>query len=169
MEAETKVVVVADSGRSRVYALEPKVAEGATKIPPLREVAALVNPARRSRDNEVFSDSRPGLRQGAGGGTAHGVDDRRNSHKDELDRRFAVDIVDKVLEVSRGLGAHTIVLAASPNMLGFLRSRTGKWSEAGHEVEELARDLTQLTPAQLHDRLAQEQLVPPRSRYGRHG
>lgn len=166
MDVETKVVVVVDSGRSRVYALEPQVAQGVTKIPPLREVAALVNPARRSRDTEMFSDSRPGLRQGAGGGTAHGVDDRRDSHKEELDRRFASDVVDKVLEVMRDLGAQKIILAASPNMLGFLRTRTGKWSESGHDVSELGRDLTQLSPAQLHDRLANEELIPPRSRYG---
>ena len=84
----------------------------------------------------------------------------------EHDRRFASDVVDKVLEVTRDLGAHKIVLAASPNMLGLLRSRTAKWSESGHDVAELARDLTQLSAAQLHDRLAHEELIPPRSRYG---
>jgi protein required for attachment to host cells len=169
MRDESRIVVVADSGRGRVYALEPEEKQGSTNIPPLREVASMVNSSRRLRDDEVFSESRPGLRQGAAGVSVHGVDDRRDSHKDELDRRFAGDIVDKVLEVTRGLGAKRIVLAASPHMLGHLRSRTAKWSESGYEVEELARDLTQLTPAQLHDRLAEEELIPPRSRYGQHG
>ncbi len=57
-----------------------------------------------------------------------------------------------------------VILVASPKMLGALRPHEHLLTTAGLGVEELQRDLTNLTVAQLHDQLAALSVVEPRQR-----
>ena len=154
-------VIVADARRARIFELKrPDFAEIGDR-PKLVELADLVHPERRLRGSEMFTDSRPGTQRGSGGGApAHAVDDGRDGHRDEIDRRFASRIVGEGVRVSSELGATRIVVAATHNMLGLLRSGTARLAASGAKVQELAQELTQLTPAKLYSHLASEQILP---------
>jgi len=156
-------VVVADSARARIYSLQIRETPDGSGRPYLHSERDMVNPGRRARDAEVFTNSRPGTRRGAPGGPGHGVDDHRNEHSAELERRFANDIVDEIKRVASSGSCTNLVLAAAPRMLGALRSPACKLQRA-FDVAELDRDLTKLTPTDVHDHLAAKELIPPRSR-----
>jgi protein required for attachment to host cells len=156
-------VLVADAARARLFRHGMPDAENDV----LEEVRELVEPERRQTDSEVFSESRPGLYQAMRGGPRHGFDDHRDEHRAEEDRRFAAEVLDQAAEVCKGLGRCRLVLAASPNMLGMLRSelaRRGEWVRHLDELCELDRDLSRLPPAELHDWLAARELLAPRER-----
>jgi len=60
-----------------------------------------------------------------------------------------------------------IVLAASTRMIPFLRQDMERLIKQGVEVRELIKDMSKLTPEQIQDHLAKEQVIPARRRPGR--
>jgi protein required for attachment to host cells len=157
-------LVAADAGRARVLVLEVGSAHPGPDA--LVEVANLVNPARRARDAAVFSDNRPGLRREGGPASGHAVDDRRDSHRQEQDKRFAEQVAEEAAQVWRRYPACQIVVAAAPRMLGALRPALARRAgpNSPFDIRELDRDLTMLAPAALHDALADAEVLPPRER-----
>jgi protein required for attachment to host cells len=160
-------VVVADSARARLFTYRaPDRAETSSDV--LLESEDLVSPSRRRRDSETFRDSRPGLRQAQRGGPRHGVDDRRAASRDEEERIFAGDIVEHATQLCERLGRCPLVIVASRGMLNALggaMAHAPAWLRE-RATHELARDLTHLRPAQVHDWLAAESVLPPRRRAG---
>jgi len=58
-----------------------------------------------------------------------------------------------------------LILVAAPKMLGILRAEgRSVLGKTGLVCDEIARDLSGLPLAQLHDHLSQMGLVPPRQR-----
>lgn len=170
MKSEVCVVTV-DASRARFFALEVHNAAPNGRLTRLVEIEDLANAGRRQREGEMFSSSRPGVNSAPGGftgrGVQHGTDDRRGDHIDELDRRFAVDIIDALARHVTELGAQRAVLVADPSMLGQLRTAMARDSKLQVEVSELRKDLSWQTPVEVHDRLAEEGLLPPRGRLER--
>lgn len=160
-------VVVADAARARIHALRWEEGADGRAVPRLHETQVLTNLGRRAQDSELFTDSRPGIRQGTRGGARHGVDDHRQQHLDEMDRQFAADIVDRLADEVHGDGApasSTVILVASHHLLGHLRAAADRLAKAGADVIDVAKDLTNLSPTALHDHLARDGLVPGRVR-----
>lgn len=164
-------VVTMDASRARFFALEVHNASAQGQLTRLVEIEDLASAGRRQREGEIFSSSRPGVNAGPGGfmgrGMQHGTDDRREGHMDEFDRRFAVDVVEALSRHVAELGATRAVLIADPNMLGFMRSAISKDSKLEVEVSEVKKDLSWQSPVEVHDRLAQQGLLPPRGRLER--
>ncbi|WP_428264856.1 host attachment protein [Haliangium sp.] len=160
-------VLTLDASRARLFGLEVQRGPGGESLTKLVEVEDLANPGRRQRASEAFTDSRPGMHGGAGGGPGHGLDDGRDAHLDELERRFTVDVVAALGRQVQALGASRAVIAASPRMLGHLRETIGGQSKLGVEIDELGKELTKLSPVELHDHLAKDELLPPRGRLTR--
>ena len=61
-------------------------------------------------------------------------------------------------------GADTVIVAASPNLLGLIRPHFSALKHAHLTVVDMAKDLTPMSAPELHDYLAREELVPPRVR-----
>lgn len=164
-------VVTMDASRARFFALEVQEANGQGQLTRLVEIEDLANAGRRQREGEIFSSSRPGLNAGPGGvtgrGMQHGTDDRREHHMDEFDRRFAVEVADSLSRHVAELDASRAVLIADPNMLGVMRTAMSRESKLDVEVSEVKKDLSWLSPAEVHDRLAEQELLPPRGRLER--
>lgn len=158
--SESICVVVADAARARIHTLGRRRGQGGRPALVLRESASLDNPSRRELDSKIFTDSRPGLRQGVPGGAGHGVDDHRRQHLTEMDRQFAAEIVERAVRLVHDRGIRRVVVAASPNMLGLLRTGLNRLARAGATVDDLAKDLTKLSPTELHRHLAAEGLLP---------
>ena len=154
-------VAVADARRARIFELwRPEIDELGESLK-LVEIADLVHPERRLRNSEALTDTRPGLRRGSGGAApAHAVDDRRDAHRDEEDRRFAGEIAIEIANRAREVHASRIVLAASHHMLGLMRASSVALASEGVEVVEIPQDLTKLTAAQLYRHLADASFLP---------
>jgi protein required for attachment to host cells len=148
-------IAIVDAARARIYTYD-QAAEGGSSEP-AGALHDLVNPGRRGHD--PYSTTRPGVKRAApGSGT---TDDHRDAHVDELDRRFARQVVSEIDRIAREQGHDRVLLVASPAMLGELRGVDRGLSQGLH-VEYVARDLARLTSPQIHDHLAQLRLVAPR-------
>lgn len=162
----TFCVLVADGARARILTLETDAAGLVATSNPLTEVADLTSPERRARDSEVLSDTRPGLRREGPHGPRHAVSDRREGHRHDADRRFAEMVVEAAAHLWRQSPRSTVIVAASPGMLGLLRPAIARRRRGASwpDVHQLARDLTKLSAPALHDALADLALLPPRER-----
>lgn len=157
-------VLAADGARARVFVLRISDGEHVPTLAPLVEVAQATNPDRRAKDSELFAESRPGLRREGPGVPQHGVDDRREGHRRDTERRFAAQAVDEAERAFREHGVTRVALVASPAMLGVLRQVMRNDAHQPWTVRELARDLSRLSGPALHDALADNGLLPPRGR-----
>jgi protein required for attachment to host cells len=86
-------------------------------------------------------------------------DPHRDSHTEEVERRFATRIVDEIAEVIRSPQTNRLVICASPHMLGKLRDARGATFNK-LELEEVARDLVTLSPAALREHLTAYGVLP---------
>jgi protein required for attachment to host cells len=158
-------VIAADAGRARILTLEAGSSSDEAAAH-LVEVADLSNPARRTRDSDLFSDTRPGLRREGAHGPRHAVDDGRDRQRDESDKKFAEQVAEQAEAAWCHFAACHIVVVAPPKMLGILRPVLARHQRGVTrcDVDELDRDLSRLAPSALHDALAEAQLLPPRGR-----
>jgi hypothetical protein len=159
MQHKRKCIVVADGARARFFAFPD---ETRTDGPPDRlvEIKDLVCPSRREPASNLHSDSRPGI-QGTTS-SRHGVDDHRQAHRHELERRFAADIADSIVQ---SCDNRDLILFASSSLLGLLRTALAR--QPGFDVDgsliiEQVLDITKLSSSELHDRLATDGILPVR-------
>lgn len=158
------IIVVADAARCRIYSHEPSSGPPVDHEPELREVVDLIEPERRLRPRE-----RHGEKQGTGvspTGVGFGLDDRRDSHEREIERRFAAEIVDELSEVLESTSCRRTAIVAGPHMLGLLRAKMTPLAKRGVEVHEVSLDLNSETTARIHDHLASAGVLPVRQRIG---
>ncbi len=153
-------IAIVDATRARLFTLERESgAEGLRES--FTERTDLVNPARRLRPSELFSDSRPGSTANPGfarGGAAY--DDHREAHVGKLDTDFARDVIAEVDRVAEQSHSPRVILCASPGMLGELRKMFGDL-HARVTIATLPRDLVRMGVAELRSRLTQYGLIPP--------
>ena len=154
-------VVVAGGSRARFFTLEdvefPEMQSG----PNLCEINDLISTEMDAPGNELWSDTKSGRNRG-GNGAAHGYDDHRSQHESEFERRFARDIAREAARMLRQNSTKQLVLVAQKRTLGFLRGELDSLLKAGIEIKELAKDLSKLSPLELHEHLARERLLPQR-------
>jgi len=159
-------VLLADAARARVLTLDSPGGELEPTLAPLTEVIDLTSPARRGRDSELLSDTRPGLRREGGHGPRHAVSDHREGKRDDADRHFAELAADEASRIWHRRPFCTVVVVAPPRMLGVLRPLIAQHNSgpSPYDVRELDRDLTRLATPAVHDALAARALLPPRGR-----
>ncbi|HVV84042.1 MAG TPA: host attachment protein [Kofleriaceae bacterium] len=148
-------IVVADSARARLFTFKREDDRGAAPV--LRERADLVSPERRMRAGDVFSETRPSLANNPSG---HGntIDDHRNAHVDETDRRFAHQVIERAAALCSETACTRVALVAGPRFLGHLREHLPMLR--GVPVDEVARDLTHEAAPKLRDHLASLGVIP---------
>jgi protein required for attachment to host cells len=128
-------IAVVDAARARLYTFDQESGPHGSRTQELREETELIDPDRRNR-----------------------------SSTGELERRFAAEVIDRISDLVRDHGCHRLIVVASPNLLEELRKLRGP-RFAGHlAIDELGRDATHFSPAQIHDLLAEQGLLPARER-----
>ncbi|ROR34627.1 host attachment protein [Inmirania thermothiophila] len=150
-------VIVAGQGCARFFELRPAEHPELESGPNLVETASLTN---EDASGEVWSDPKSGRNRAPGGGGAHGYDDHREGHMAEFERRFARRIGETAARMLRRHPAR-LVLVAEKRMLGHLRQSLNG-SAAGVTVQEVAKDLCRMAPMEIHERLAEDGLLPRR-------
>ena len=154
---DEQLIAVVDGARARYFTVGARQTPSGEEKNKLLEVETLVNPAHRLNDGELFSDNRPGLRKAFAHGPGHGVDDKRDAHTDEFDRKFAKLVIEKLAELIRDHDTKYAILAAGPKMLGHLREYRDLLPRV--EIGELPKHLTELSAHDLCLRLEADELI----------
>ena len=154
-------IALVDATRARLFTFE-RVVEGADTREELVERTDLVNPQRRRRPSEVFSDTRPGSSRS--GNLQYAFDDHRDHHISQLDDKFARMAMAALRELVDEHPTQRVVLCASPKMLGRLRAATPGLLPDDIALDEMPRDLVKLSPGDVRAELASRDLLPPPQR-----
>ncbi len=141
-----QLIAVVDAVRARFYAVGQRKTPHGDLRRELEELASLENPAL---EDLTQSEGQPGLR--------HHVNDRKDAHTAEVERRFATSVLARLAELMRKRKAERVILAAAPRMLGFLRHDRTRLPEAS--VWVLPKHLTELSAHDLRERLESEDLL----------
>ena len=153
-------VVVADGARARFFSLEEGgIGDGG---PNLVEHDDLVNPEAESKGKELYSEDKSGRNTAPMGAGAHGYDDHRDRHSEEVERRFAKQIAEVAVASANQGQAKQLVMVADKRMMGHLRSALNVPSTAGLKVSEVAKNLTKLNVSELQEHLSKNGMLPAR-------
>ena len=131
-------LIVADAARCRFFTLTSADTPNIESTVVLQEVEDLVNPEANASGQQVYSNTKSGRNRAPAGGPAHGYDDHREGHQQELRRRFARTIDQRAARLMAQEQGGLVVIA-EPRLLGLLRQ---EFSQDLREriVLELAED-----------------------------
>lgn len=150
-------LALVDATRARLFTFE-RVTDGAETRDELVERTDFVNPQRRRRASEVFSDTRPGMNRT--GNLQYAFDDHRDHHISQLDDKFARMTMAALRELIDEHPTQRAVICASPRMLGRLRAAARELMPADIALDEVPRDLVKLPPGEVRAELASRELLP---------
>ncbi len=153
-------IATVSEAEAKFYCLEPVEYPELESGPRLCEIAQIANPEKRLPDREIYTDTRSGRGRAPGKGPGHGYDDHRLRRDEEASRKFSRAVLEKIRELALREDTRRVILAAQPKMLGLLRQDVHLLEREGIEVREHGKDLTKLSPRQIHEHLAKEGLVP---------
>lgn len=151
-------IIVADGARARFFTLESPEDPAADGGPRLLEHRDLVNPEADVPARGLFSD-RSGRGHSSPGSAAHGLDDHRDQHIEELGRRFASRLVAETERFVQLHDARRLIVVAGPKLLGFLRTEIQKVRLARVEISEVSEYMAHSPTAEIHEALATRGLV----------
>lgn len=155
------LVVVVNRTKARFFTLEkPRVPEYESG-PNLSECKELLNPTQDLAGKDLWANVKTGRNQGSGG-QSHAYDDHRQNHLMEFERRFAQAIADEIVNLSQKHHTRKLILVAEPQILGLLREALTSPLFKDLKIQELAKDLCQLKPLEIHKHLANKELLPAR-------
>lgn len=164
-------VVAAEGARARIFILEPAEVPELESGPNLVERKTLANPEHKASDAEIWTDTRRGAHREHQTGQRqphttgvphHNYDEHRDNNQDQVDRTFARDIVTELDRLIAHNGLRRVVLCAEKQMLGHLRPEISNHLSGNVELEEVPKDLANLSPHELHEKLAKDGHLPPR-------
>lgn len=152
-------ILVAGGTRARFISVRVPDDAALDGGPRLVEHSEVVNPDGEVPARGLFSD-RSGRAHGA---ASHGLDDHRDQHQAEIDRRYARRVVEAAEQFVQAEGLQRLVIAAECQLLGKLRGELEPKRLRGVELVELTEDLSRQSLRQLHAALAQRGWVKPPS------
>lgn len=149
-------ILVAGGTRARFISVEVPADAEIDGGPHLVEHDEMVNPDGDVPARALFSD-RSG--RAHGGNVSHGLDDHRDQHQAEIDRRFARRVVEAAEQFRAARGVQRLVIVAECQLLGRLRAELDpkRWRDV--ELVELAEDLSRQSLRHIHAALAQQGVV----------
>lgn len=155
------LVAVVNGAKARFLTLEPLDAPEFESGPDLVERCELLNPVVEMAGQDLWANTKTGRNRGTGG-QGHNYDDHRNNHLVEFERRFAQAIVTQCDQLIAAHGLNAMVLVAEPQILGLLRHSLHSSNGRSVQLSDLPKDLCWMKPRQLHDYLAQRDILPIR-------
>jgi protein required for attachment to host cells len=159
------LVAVIDGKKARFFTLEPSELPEFQSGPNLIEHEALLNPVKDFEGEELWASTKTGRNRGAGA-QAHAYDDHRENHLIEFERRFAQTIATHIVNLIRVHHIQQLLMIGEPQTLGLMREALTPVLPKNIKTHELAKELSQLKPHELHEYLASKELLPPQKRLG---
>jgi protein required for attachment to host cells len=158
-------LIVADSAHCRFFCLMFAEDENFDRVVEFAELDDLVNPEVLSPGRDVYSNLKSGRNRASSQGAAHGYDDHRQRHHDEVLRRFAKQIALHTTRLLRDNDIGGLVVVANGRLLGLFRERFPK-TLLDRVVAEIDEGATKRSVEQIR-RLLEERgvlLAGPRAR-----
>jgi protein required for attachment to host cells len=154
------LVVVTDGAKARFFTLKTAEIPEYESSPYLLEDEVLLNPDQSLSGQQLWSgpQSQAGHYQ-EGKGSAHSYDDRRQKHEIEFERRFAQEIANQILKRTQLHQSQQLILIAEPRLLGLLREVLIPTLPKTLMLSELDKNLCHLTHQELHEYLANKDLL----------
>lgn len=150
-------ILVADGSRARLLtATFPSAASSAQ----LEERELLLNPERNLSGREIFSNVKSGRNRASARSAAHGYDDHRLRHRDEVERRFARRVASAASRLVHSARADWFVVVAEPRLLGMLRAPLDRRLPSSTARSELAEDLSWHTLTRIRSLLEDKGVLP---------
>ena len=161
LDNNTILIAVIDGTKARFLTLELTQLPDDNSGPNLIEHKVLYNLNNELSGQELWANTKTGRNRGAAN-QAHSYDDHRQNHIMEFERRFAQTISHQIISFIQLYQARHLILAAEPQILGFMREALMPKIPKNIKLNELAKDLCQLKPKELHEYLANKKLLPAR-------
>jgi hypothetical protein len=153
------LIVVVNRAWARFFTIEPVEFPELESGPRLMSREELENAEIRDVQ-EMYTDSKTGRGAAPQGGSVHGYDDKRDKHLDELRRRFAMKVLERIQKLAREEQARTVILAASARMRRFLYTDLDTLTRKGCRVHKISKNIINFSPQKIHKYLADDGLVP---------
>lgn len=157
------IAAVIDSTKARFFTLELEQLPNYDFGPNLKEYDALNNPVKEFTAQQLWANIKTGRNRGAGN-QAHSYNDHRQNHIIEFERRFAQNISNQIVSLIRVYKAKHLILVAEPQILGLMRESLRPMLPQNLELRELAKDLGKLKKKEIHEYLANKNLLPARKK-----
>jgi protein required for attachment to host cells len=132
-------ILVADGSRARLFTAEFHAGESSAT---LKEREDLVSLERNLTGREIFANVKSGRNRAARNAQAHGYDDHRTRHREEVERRFSKQIAAATANIVEKHASDWLVIVAEPRLLGLLRKPLDAKLPAGLPRIELREDLS---------------------------
>jgi protein required for attachment to host cells len=151
-------IALVDATRARLFMFD-RAADEAGLHDQLLEHGELVNPARQPQPVPALAAAPPGA------GHPHHLHDAFDEHRGYRTAKHDAEFARTALAALREMIDHNapqrVILCAGPRMLGTLRESCSGILPDHLPVEELARDLVQMSPSDLRSELVSHGLLPP--------
>ncbi len=153
------LVAVINGTTARFLTLEPVEMEGYESGPNLIEHKSLHSVEKEQQGQDLWANVKTGRNRGSAG-QAHSYDDHRQAHMIEFEKRFAQSIANRILELIQTHQVRQLILIAEPQILGLMREALNSNLPKNVSLSELAKDLCHHRPREVHDYLANCNLLP---------
>lgn len=153
------LVAVMNGTKARFLTLESSQVPGIDGQITLVEQPSLSSPENELLGQELWSTPKTGRNWGSRG-QSQSYDDHREQHAIEYERRFAGMIAQHLAEWVHTYKPEKLVLVVETQFLGLMREAVASTLPKTLEINELAKDLCQLRPLELHEYLANKALLP---------
>jgi protein required for attachment to host cells len=150
-------IAVVDASHARLF-VHTWTVDGERVRDELAETADLVEPGRRLHEVDRFSSAHPG--ENRYGTRRIGYDDHRDANIHHEDAAFAARVIERISQLAAEATCDRVVVCAGPHMLGLLREHAAPLRQFA--IDELPRDLAQLSGPELRDQLATYGVLPAR-------
>jgi hypothetical protein len=154
------LIVVVNRALARFFTLEPVEFPELESGPRMSQCEEMANP-EIADSQELYTDSKTGRGVAPQGGGVHGYEDKRDQHLDEVRRRFAASVVERIQKLARRKRVRTIILIASTRMRHFLYSDLKMLARDDFRIIKISKNMINFASDKIHAYLAEEGFVPP--------
>ena len=158
------LIVLVNRSCARFFILEevdfPELESG----PVLTQCLTLENTEYMTSSQDMYTDSKTGRGSRPLGRGVHGYGDKREQHLDELARRFAANVLERLRSLAGRYGVKTIVLASSARMRRFVYPGAEQLARRGVHIEKVSKNMIPFSLQKIQEYLAEAGLVPEKKR-----
>jgi len=156
-------VAIINGTQARFFTLDSAATSEYESSPNLIEHEGLSDSTKELRGQELWANTKTGRNRSPNSQT-HSYDDHRQKHELEFEKRFAHKISSVMLDLIQTNQARHLILVAEPQILGMMREAITDSSFKNLNIQQVAKDLCHLKTKEIHDYLANKELLPPYQR-----
>lgn len=140
-------LIIADGAGARLFFVVPS--ESPRGKLRLAQQATLVNAETKARGRSGAGRVKSERNTNRQAGPMHPIGAQRERHRLDHERRFGVEVVECAVDLTADWDRGVVVLIAEPRLLGLMREHLRDALKSEIKLEELAKDYTGLSTAEL--------------------